>query len=239
VARKHKPRGPYLSGIERQRVEALDYFVRFARGEHTGLELGRFVLEKLVGRGLLVGMDDAKLVSELREWMLAGLTKMANGKEWIIKSEELRPFSIVHGTGRTHYEGGIPVPKLILSALLDGANWRIGWCSWPDCGRIFVRKGRGEYCSKRCSQRMRTRRLRDPKFRDEELRSRLRREAVNEPTPKRARRTKRRPLEAVVTPDDIMQAQRTRKNLLKRGDNKWAADVAEAQLTLKQQKRED
>jgi hypothetical protein len=232
VAKKTSPRRfPYLSEIERRRVEALRFFVGFAQGEHDARELARFALREL-GRGLIVGLGDEQ-IKEVRSWMLGGLCKMANGQAWEIRSEELGPFAIVHGPGRSHYEGGPAVPKLLLSALLDGANWRIGWCAWPDCRRLFVRKGQGEYCSRKCSQRMRTRRFRDPEFRKQETASKVRIRAAIEPAPKSAKRTNRRSLGAAltvggITRKDIAQSRRRRKEILEEPENTWRADIEAA-----------
>jgi CGNR zinc finger len=219
----------------------LRFFIAFAQGDHDGRELVRFVLREL-GRGQMYGLDENQ-VAELRKWMLGGLGRMAGGLEWVISSAELGTFSIVHGSDRSHYEGGAAVPKLLLCALLDGANWRIGRCAWPDCGRIFVRKGRGEYCSKECSQRMRTRRFRDPDFRKQEVASKVRNRAAIEPAPKRAKRMNRRSLEAALKVADITRADINRAarklEALKAApkENAWAADVAEMRA-LEAQKRD-
>jgi hypothetical protein len=214
-----------LSRIEHDRVEALGYFVRFAQGEYDGLELGRFVL-RVLGRARLNGMDDEKRVSELRKWMLGGLKKMAAGKEWEIRSGEIGSFSIVHTPQRTHYEGGPAVAALLFSALLDGANWRLAYCAWLPCGKIFVRKGRGEYCSRKCSQQMRTRRHRDPGFRMEELRLRVHAAAVDKPR-KQTGRANRRTIESAITPQDLARPRRLRNRIMKQKENTWATDIAE------------
>ena len=161
---------------------------------------------------------------------------MAGGLEWVISSTEMGTFTVVHGADRSHYEGGAAVPKLLLCALLDGANWRIGRCAWADCARIFVRKGRGEYCSKECSQRKRMRRFRDPEFRKQEAASKVRSRAAIEPAPKRASRTNRRPLETALTAKDLSRARRDLKSILKRKENTWAADIAEMRAVESQKK---
>jgi CGNR zinc finger len=56
-----------------------------------------------------------------------------------------------------------PVTRFLLSAyrLLELEGVRLRLCAVPDCRRIFVRKKRGIFCSKKCSRREQTRRYRE------------------------------------------------------------------------------
>jgi hypothetical protein len=51
--------------------------------------------------------------------------------------------------------------RMVALDLIAAEGRRVARCSWKPCGTLFVRRKRGEYCSKRCSQRARTRRYYD------------------------------------------------------------------------------
>jgi hypothetical protein len=65
-------------------------------------------------------------------------------------------------TFRTYYTGGLPsVFVMAVMDLLAAEGWRIAKCAWGSCGKLFVRRKRGAYCSRACSQKARTERYRD------------------------------------------------------------------------------
>lgn len=51
--------------------------------------------------------------------------------------------------------------------LIEREGSRIARCQGPGCDRLFVRRKRGNYCSRRCSQRMRSERFRMSHSREE------------------------------------------------------------------------
>ena len=65
-------------------------------------------------------------------------------------------------TFRTYYTGGLPaVFVMAVMDLLAAEGRRIAKCALVPCGKLFVRRKRGAYCSPACSQKARTGRLRD------------------------------------------------------------------------------
>jgi hypothetical protein len=73
-------------------------------------------------------------------------------------------FALVPGEKRGPWMG--PWRSLFLIALADvvrSEHDRLRACSLPECGRLFFRRKRGLYCSRRCSKEQRMRRFRrDP-----------------------------------------------------------------------------
>ena len=54
--------------------------------------------------------------------------------------------------------------EIFLMAALDllvAEGSRISRCAWEPCGKLFVRRKRGAYCSRSCSQKARTAKYRD------------------------------------------------------------------------------
>lgn len=65
-------------------------------------------------------------------------------------------------TFRTYYTGDLPaVFVMAVMDLLAAEGRRIAKCAWGPCGKLFVRRKRGAYCSRACSQKARTKRYRD------------------------------------------------------------------------------
>src|SRR5215469_7451473 len=62
-------------------------------------------------------------------------------------------------TFRTHYEGDLSGVFLMAAIdLLEAEGRRITKCSWAPCGKLFIKRKRGLFCSPSCSRKGRTHR---------------------------------------------------------------------------------
>lgn len=94
-------------------------------------------------------------VEEIRTLIMKGIRKIADKETWIVYSRDLGDFETQVSTFGTRYAGHArTLSQLGVLALFYGEEWRAHSCAW--CGKVFVKKHRGEYCGKNCSQRMRT-----------------------------------------------------------------------------------
>ena len=108
------------------------------------------------------GLDE-KGLETFRDWLEKGLTKMADGQFWKIESAELGSYLIDPSHGRSVIDrNGTALPRLADLELLMHEDWRIARCAYPPCGRLFIRKKAGLFCSLRCSQITRQIRRFDP-----------------------------------------------------------------------------
>jgi predicted RNA-binding Zn ribbon-like protein len=106
------------------------------------------------------GILNAKEIIELAQQMKQAVTKLVAGETWAfwlssglmaqLTSPQKKPPRILWAGA---YE---PVVMLTARELLAAESHRIAKCNGPGCERLFVRRKRGAYCSKRCSQRART-----------------------------------------------------------------------------------
>jgi hypothetical protein len=166
---------------QRRKLDALESWFQFANGELAIATRKNFVNELIVPtawslgrRGIvtLIGssVDSASAeIEEIKMKVANGLKKLADSGEWVIPGAELGNFNIVVSRLGTSPEGDVPSQLLAIAAVLQSEEWRAGLCAW--CGRLFMKKKRGEYCGLKCSQRMRTKRVRDPRWRKKEARA--------------------------------------------------------------------
>jgi hypothetical protein len=187
VATRKSPSKITLLEAQRRRLEALDRWFQFINNERV-ITPENFSNELLfptvwglgrkAGYGLSGWVTPAE-IEEIRMEISEGLKALADNREWIIPVAKLGHFNIVISELGVSYEGGLQAQALLgVSSLLDLDAWRSTRCSW--CGKPFLKKKRGEYCSLNCSQRMRTKRARDPLWRKDEKRARRLGFTVNE-----------------------------------------------------------
>jgi len=163
---KHK-----ISLIEAQhrRLDALDRWFQFINDERV-ITPENFAHELLgptmwgAGRRRSggTGLTNPAEVEGIKMKVADGLKVLAEGRQWIIRGADLGHFDVVISELGTSYEGGARARSLLgIADLLQGGGWRSAACSW--CGKLFLKKKRGTYCSLICSQRMRTFKVRDPR----------------------------------------------------------------------------
>lgn len=168
MTRRKTPRGknrpPTLVAIQRDNVNALEQWVKFATGERDldGRDLGELVFATL--RRFSRRVPDASAIQELRRWLLNGFDKIIDEGEWVIPSRELGDFIIVIGRTGTSYEEpsgeGRALTGLSLAKVLNEEGWRLARCGW--CGKEFMKRKRGEYCGPQCSRKRQTFKTRNP-----------------------------------------------------------------------------
>jgi hypothetical protein len=157
---------------QRRRLDALQSWFEFVNDERAitpqnfGNELlgpTTWGLDQMGGYGLTISGDPAEAEREVKNVKMEiakGLKMLADNDEWVILGQNLGHFNIVISQIGTSFEGELrPLALLGISGLLHGEEWRPGHCAW--CGKLFLKKKRGEYCNPKCSQRMRTLKVRN------------------------------------------------------------------------------
>jgi hypothetical protein len=161
---------PLITPVEaqRRRLKALDRWFEFVNGERVvkaeqfadTLLFPTFHSARAKGYGLS-GKANIN-VEQIRELAMHNLRTVAAGESWFVSSKDLEDFEIQVSPFGTQYRGTAwTLSQLGILALLYGEEWRSALCAW--CGKLFVRKHHGEYCTKKCSQRMRTFKARNPR----------------------------------------------------------------------------
>jgi hypothetical protein len=156
---------------QRRRLEALARWFKFVKGEwevtpeNFNDELLFPTYRALGGRGYSPGGPPSQEdIDEVRQLIMKGFDKLAAGDEWFVTLERLG-ISITRN-GMSYEAPSKDLGQLGAAQLLRNEEWRIGRCAW--CEERFLKKKRGEYCGRNCSQRMRTERARDPKWASKE-----------------------------------------------------------------------
>ena len=161
---QHKRRPLTLVAIQRDNVNALEQWVKFATGQLdlSPDDIGQLLFATLRRIGRRV--PDAAAIEKLRGWFLDGFNKVIDKGEWVIRSTELGDFVIVIGRTGTSYEEhsgeGRALAGLSLARVLNEEGWRLARCGW--CGKQFMKRKRGEYCGPKCSQKRQTFKTRNP-----------------------------------------------------------------------------
>jgi len=122
------------------------------------------------------GPPSKENLAKVRQLIVNGFKEIAHGHAWSISLHDL---GIVITAAGTSFAGSqTDLGQLGIAQLLRTEEWRIGACAW--CGRGFLRKKQGAYCSPRCSQFVRTKRVRDPRWKRDEAKARKLRMTVDE-----------------------------------------------------------
>jgi hypothetical protein len=106
------------------------------------------------------GTLNAEEIIELARQMKQAITKLVAGETWAVWLSSglmAQLTSPQKGPPRALWAGAYDAIVILTAReLLAAESHRIAKCSGPGCDRLFVRRKRGAYCSKRCSQRART-----------------------------------------------------------------------------------
>ncbi len=155
-------------------IAQLRWLVDFAQDARSEAEVGRQlatlraeISALAIGRGSMVGPDSAAEVISLRDDVRRLLTRWSDEGTVELRSSELGDFSRYilrssKGSGSaSYYQGRAKAAVLLRCAdLIEAEGSRVARCQRIACGRLFVRVKRGAYCSRRCSQRVRSERFR-------------------------------------------------------------------------------
>jgi hypothetical protein len=175
-----------LLEAQRRRLEALGRWFEFVEGrraitrENFSNELLFPTYRALGGHPYFGAGRSSELseenIAEVRQLIVDGFKELAQGRTWFLSLRDLEISITLHGTG---YKGTpLTLSQIGIAQLLRNEEWRIGRCSW--CGKGFLKKKRGEYCGGKCSQHMRTKRIRDPQWKKDEAKARRLGLTVNE-----------------------------------------------------------
>ena len=181
----------YAARIKRARevvgsrpVDRLKWLLDFAQQSETETKIGatfeavyaevsEFTALSLPGAAIVFPPDAAGVMALRRathttiaQWVKEGEVSLVSGEHGqlvhvLSKARGPRgPVSYYHGAARA----------ALLEAcarLLEAEGGRVARCARSGCGRLFVKVKRGAYCSKRCSQSMRTSRFRSSHSKEE------------------------------------------------------------------------
>lgn len=183
MTRQKPPRKVTLLEAQRRRLDALERWFGFIEGrraitpENFNVDLLVPTFWALGGHGHSSGgTPSAGGLKAMRELIADGFKKMSHGRAWTIETGSL---GIIITADATSYDGAQTELALFgIAQLLRTEEWRIGACAW--CGKVFLRKKQGEYCSARCSQFVRTKRVRDKRWKPDEAKARKFRMTVKE-----------------------------------------------------------
>jgi hypothetical protein len=168
--------------IGRTPIERLIWLLQFAIHTREGLsafdasalaELGAEVWSFAEHSQMYMSRDGSKSISadellDLVEAMGEGIRRLCgpspDAAGWHFEPAKFGSLhrAVQAQTFRTYYFGDFrPVFLMGAAELLSREGRRIKTCAWPLCSRLFVRRKRGAYCSRACSQKARTKRHRD------------------------------------------------------------------------------
>jgi hypothetical protein len=98
--------------------------------------------------------------AELQARVARVLKSVTRGEPWILDSRTLHPFVTHVRLGMVSYAGR-PQDVFLLAVrdLLSRADARaLRACAAPECGKLFLKRKRGIYCSPRCAQNVKLQR---------------------------------------------------------------------------------
>jgi hypothetical protein len=175
VTRQKPKRKITLLEAQRRRIEALERWFGFIKGRRA-ITPDNFNVDLLVptfwalgGHGhSSAGAPSARSLEVMRQLIVDGFKKISRGRAWTIETGNL---AIIVTAMATSFQGAqIDLGLFGIAQLLRTEEWRIGACAW--CRKDFLRKKQGEYCSARCSQFVRTKRVRDKRWKSDEVKAR-------------------------------------------------------------------
>ncbi len=195
-------------------VNRLKWLIDFAQQSQTEAEVGASAQNlsdeifefSILGlpdrRGALAGFGDPGLILSVRRAALRAIEQWVGEGQLDLVTSELGQFvRVVHrrpGPALSYYHGAAMGAFLTTCAnLIQAEGHRIERCARRECGRLFVRVKRGAYCSRQCSQRVRTEKFRSSRSKQElsEIRHRAYTAKVaREKTPAHASKVGRRKL---------------------------------------------
>jgi hypothetical protein len=97
---------------------------------------------------------------EVRAWAEEGLRQLANTGIWILEPSSLVVVITKRGPQYRSSREDFAAPyKYGIQQLLTHQAWRVSKCARAKCGKLFIRKGRSEYCNPNCSNAERASRV--------------------------------------------------------------------------------
>jgi len=156
---------PAPSTVERDDVEALESLLKIVTREMPFTEFGRLAMRLgLAGEGFAADPAEGDAVlEEVRVWAADGLHQLAEVGVWDVKPINLPVRIGKAGTIYVAYTGtadDFTAPyKEAIKQLLIRQAWRVCRCARAKCRTLFIRRGRSEYCTSKCSSAERAARV--------------------------------------------------------------------------------
>jgi hypothetical protein len=136
--------------------------LNMVRGEMMAFA-GQYAPGWMTGASIAEMTPDA--IADLRTLTAQGLKDFLSpdGTGWTTPPLPPVPMNIQRSAnGRTHVVYSLNLKAAFIStvaALLGAEGWRVQHCPRPGCGRLFVKRKRGLYCSPKCAALVRTQRF--------------------------------------------------------------------------------
>jgi hypothetical protein len=148
---------PAPSTVERDDVEALETLLKIVNKELPFAAFGQFEMKVGIG-GEGFAPDPAEsdvVLEEVRVWAADGLHQLGEVGVWNIEPINLGLRIGKAGTTCFAYTGtadDFTAPyKEAIKQLLIRQAWRVCRCARAKCHTLFIRRGRSEYCTSKCS----------------------------------------------------------------------------------------
>jgi hypothetical protein len=154
---------PSPSANERKDVDRLSNLLKIVEREVPSDRLANFAATDFSLReSHLPDEPNQRLAAleEVRAWAEDGLRQLANTGRWIPGPSALMVVITKSGPEyRGSQEDWAALYKYEIQQLLMRQAWRVSKCARAKCGRLFIRKGRSEYCNSKCSNAERASRV--------------------------------------------------------------------------------
>jgi hypothetical protein len=153
---------PPPSANERKDVDRLLTLLRIVEGEVPADRLANFPSTELRDLDSYVPIEPnlANVLEEIREWAGEGLRQLAATGRWIPGLSSLQVIITKNGP---QYLGSsedcAAQYKYAIQQLLMRQAWRVSRCARAKCAKLFIRRGRSEYCNPKCSSAERASRV--------------------------------------------------------------------------------
>jgi hypothetical protein len=106
--------------------------------------------------------EQRAMYEDIRAWAQDGLRQLAETGHWTPEAPSIAV--IITKFGTMYKEPPSPdafgaLHKYAIKQLLIRQAWRVSRCARAKCGKLFIRKGRSEYCNPKCSSAERASRV--------------------------------------------------------------------------------
>jgi hypothetical protein len=151
---------PSPSANERKDVDRLLNLLKIVEGEVPSDRLANFTATDFDALEIHLPPEPNHLFEEVRAWAEDGLRQLANTGSWMPGLSSLVVVITKRGPQyRGSREDYAAQYKYGIQQLLMRQAWRVSKCARAKCGKLFIRKGRSEYCNPKCSNAERASRV--------------------------------------------------------------------------------
>jgi hypothetical protein len=147
--RMEKNWAPSAAEVQEGAVRRIQAVVDFALRKITLSDFDLVVGLSIGGSGSEIWIDQADETEHNRSMVESILVTIATGAAAALPDYRLGVVADRHGTG-LHFsptEGWWPVRWRAIQMALVGQTWRLRICPLQKCRKLFLKRGRSEYCS--------------------------------------------------------------------------------------------